>query len=335
MRNLIDSLPKKVKEKAKKRSQPSWTQPMLATLTHDTFSSKDWIYERKLDGERCLAFKKGGKVRLLSRNKKHLNDTYPELERALAGRKAPDFIADGEVVAFEGGRTSFSRLQNRMQIKKREDAKRSGVAVYYYLFDLLYLYGYDVSKIPLRHRKGLLKKAINFNDPIRFLTHRNEDGEKYLKQACKKGWEGLIAKEAESTYVHDRSRKWLKFKCTNQQEFVVGGFTEPQGERIGFGALLIGYYKGDVLRYAGKVGTGYDDETLKRLKKKMSSLEQSSPPFVEDDLPGRDVHWIEPKLVAQIGFTEWTRDGRLRHPRYLGLRRDKKPRQVKREKPKG
>jgi DNA ligase D-like protein (predicted ligase) len=206
-------------------------------------------------------------------------------------------------------------------------------AVYYYLFDLLYVEGYDITKLELRHRKSLLKKAFKFSTRLRFTPHRNEEGEKYHRQACKKGWEGLIAKAADSPYVHSRSKNWLKFKCVNRQEFVIGGFTDPQGQRIGFGALLIGYYDDGDFHYAGKVGTGYDDKMLRNLSKKLKNIERKSSPF-EEEVKERGAHWVKPKLVGEVGFTEWTSDGKLRHPRFLGLRRDKKANNVVREKAK-
>jgi DNA ligase D-like protein (predicted ligase) len=218
-----------------------------------------------------------------------------------------------------------------MNIDDEKKARASRIAVYYYVFDLIHLAGYDVSKLSLRHRKGLLRKALSFSDPIRFTMHRNEDGEEFLKEACRKGWEGLIAKDAGSAYVHSRSKKWLKFKCVNRQEFVIGGYTDPHGERIGFGALLIGYYKDGDLRFAGKVGTGYDDEMLRSLGSRLESLERKTPPFKGESLPSKGVHWVTPRLVGEVGFTEWTDEGRLRHPRFLGLRRDKKPKHVRRE----
>ena len=167
---------------------------------------------------------------------------------------------------------------------------------------------------------------------VRFTSHRNEEGEAYHREACEKGWEGVIAKDARAPYVHSRSKKWLKLKCGHRQELVVGGFTEPEGERTGFGALLLGYYDGDDLLYAGKVGTGFDDDTLESLRERLDSLERDTPPYAEgEDLPRKGVHWVTPKLVAEIGFTEWTEDHRLRHPRFLGLRRDKEAEEVVRE----
>jgi DNA ligase D-like protein (predicted ligase) len=217
-----------------------------------------------------------------------------------------------------------------MQIKDADEARASGVAVYCYLFDILYLDGHDVTALPLRTRKSILRDAMAFADPIRFSAHRNETGEAFFAEACEKGWEGIIAKRAASRYRHKRSSEWLKFKCATGQELVIGGFTEPRGSREGFGALLVGYFEDDALRYAGKVGTGYDDETLVQLHERLSGMTRKSCPFAEDvDEPA--VTWVRPELVGEFGFTEWTGAGKLRHPRFLGLRRDKDPKDVVRE----
>jgi DNA ligase D-like protein (predicted ligase) len=331
MNKLFKSLTEEAREKLREVEQPDWMDPMLATLTGRRFSDKHWIFERKLDGERCLAFGQGGQVNLMSRNQKELNVHYPELVEALEQQDAQDFIVDGEVVAFKGNVTSFSRLQDRMHVDNAEEARDTGIAVYYYLFDLLYLDGYNTTRLGLRDRKSLLKRAFSFEDPLRLEVHRNKEGEAFFQEACEKGWEGIIAKQADSVYVHSRSKKWLKFKCVHRQELVIGGYTEPHGERIGFGALLVGYYQGDDLIYAGKVGTGFDNETLRRLSDRLSSLKQETPAFVENDLPSDEVHWVEPKLVAQIGFEEWTEHDKLRQPRFQGLRRDKDPEDVVKE----
>jgi DNA ligase D-like protein (predicted ligase) len=328
---LVDSLDSEERRRLRPAELPFWSAPMLATLSHEHFSDQDWVYERKLDGERCLAVCDSDGVRLLSRNRKDLGDTYPEVEEALAGAADRAMLLDGEVVAFSGGVTRFQRLQERMQVKDREEARQSPVAVYYYIFDLVHLEGYDLSGLPLRARKGLLRRALDYADPLRYTAHRNAEGERFLEEACEKGWEGIIAKRADSRYRHSRTRDWLKFKCVSRQELVIGGFTEPEGSRIGFGALLMGYYRGDDLCYAGKVGTGYDEDTLRRLHQRLQGLERQSPPFDRGELPTQGVHWVSPQLVAEVGFTEWTRAGKLRHPRYLGLRRDKDPKSVVRE----
>jgi len=335
MKSPLSALPADVTERLKRIQQPDWIDPMLATLTDRRFSDDNWIFERKLDGERCLAYLSDGGVRLISRNRKELNVHYPELTDVLSDSKRDTFIIDGEVVAFKGSVTSFSRLQERMHVEDPEKARQSKVEVYYYMFDVMYLDGYDTREVPLRQRKSLLKEAFPFQDPLRFMQHRNREGEDYFEEACEKGWEGIIAKDATAPYVGGRSKKWLKFKCVHRQELVIGGFTEPHGSRIGFGALLLGYYDGADLIYAGKVGTGFEDETLRLMKERLSSLERDTPPFAENDLPTKEVHWVRPELVAQIGFEEWTEGGKLRQPRFEGLREDKDAADVVREEPAG
>ncbi|WP_207388416.1 non-homologous end-joining DNA ligase [Gramella sp. KN1008] len=335
MKAMIDALKnirEELQEKLKKKKQPDWMSPMLAKLTHDVFSGEDWIFERKLDGERCLVFKKGKEVNIMSRNKKNLNKVYPEIVSALEKQKTGNFIADGEMVAFKGKITSFSELQKRMHLKKEEEVRNSKTKVYFYFFDLMFLEDHDLTRLPLTERKKILRTIISFEDPLRFTAHRNEKGEEFYKEACKKKWEGLIAKKADSSYAHSRSSNWLKFKCENQQEFVIGGYTDPQGERKGFGALLLGFYKDDKLQYAGKVGTGYTDKMLEELQVKMSEIEVDKPAFEKNgDLPDKNVHWLKPQMVGEVAFTEWTKTNKLRHPRYLGLRRDKKAGDVVKE----
>ena len=313
------------------RAHPEWIAPMLALLTDARFSDPNWIFERKLDGVRLLVFRDGDRIRLMTRNRNEVSDTYPELIEALAQQPASDFVADGEVVAFDGDLTSFSSLQGRMQITDPDKARASGIVVYLYLFDLLHLVGHDLTDLPLRRRKSLLRRALCFDDPLRFTPHRNEDGEAFFERACARGWEGLIAKDATAPYTHGRSRDWLKFKCSRGQELVIGGFTEPKGDRVGFGALLLGYFEDGRLRYAGKVGTGFDDAFLEQFHQTLQARRRETPPFA--DAVDEDATWVRPDLVAEIGFTEWTGAGRLRHPRFLGLRRDKAAEDVTREVP--
>lgn len=320
---------------------PEWVAPMLATLTSRRFSDPDWIFERKLDGERCLGFREGGRVRLLSRSKQDLNGTYPEIVGSLADQAPQDFVVDGEIVAFEGAGTSFSRLQQRMGITDPDAARRSPVSVYYYLFDLMHLEGYDVTRLGLRERKGLLRRAIRFSDPLRYTIHRNAEGEAAFEQACQRGWEGLVAKRADAPYTGGRSQSWLKMKCSAGQEVVIGGYTEPSGSRTGIGALLVGYYDRGELVYAGKVGTGFTHAVLVDLKQRLSRIETASSPFGSSPFgsspfsrgrpAGRGTHWARPELVAEVAFTEWTADGRMRHPSFKGLREDKPARDVVRE----
>ena len=314
----------------RRQARAEWRPPMLATLTKEQFTDERWIFERKLDGVRTVAVCARGKPTLWSRNHKEMTGSYPELVPAFERQPAKDFVADGEMVAFSGRQTSFARLQPRINLTDPRKVGQTGVEVYLYLFDLLVLDGSDLTRLPLRTRKRLLRKVFDFGGPLRHSSHRNTDGEAYYRQACARGWEGLIAKRADSRYQSGRSRDWLKFKCVRDQELVVGGFTDPAGSRQGFGALLVGYYERGGLRYAGKVGTGFNDLVLQGLRAQMDRLATDSSPFAE---PVREsgAHWIRPDLVAEIGFTEWTGDGKLRHPRFLGLRTDKDPRDVVRE----
>jgi bifunctional non-homologous end joining protein LigD len=314
--------------------QPGWVEPELATLTKERFSDTAWLYERKFDGERCLAYRTGDRLRLMTRNQKQVDSTYPELVDVLRAQDCADFIVDGEVVAFDGAATSFSRLQQRLGVRNPSLKLRAAVPVFFYLFDVLWADGRDVQELPLRQRKQVLRRLLSFGGPIRYTTHRRQDGEAYYAHACASGWEGLVVKRADAPYRSGRSRDWLKFKCQDNQEFVIGGYTDPKGSRTGFGALLIGYYDRDgKLAYAGKVGTGFDDAALASLTRTLSSLERPQAPFDRGNLPRTGVHWVEPKLVGQVAFSEWTTAGQLRHPRFEGLRRDKDPANVIRETP--
>jgi bifunctional non-homologous end joining protein LigD len=298
---------------------------MKAVLSDRPFSDPDWIFERKLDGIRCLAIRDGSGVSLMSRTARRMNDQFPELVRALEEEPSGDFILDGEIVAFEDGVTSFARLQQRA---------RERVPVFLYVFDLPRHDGEDLRQLPLRERKARLRRALDFHGPVRFNPHRNgEHGDELYREACEKGLEGVIAKRADSPYVGGRSRDWLKLKCHAEQELVIGGFTAPKGSRTEFGALLVGYNENGALRYAGKVGTGFDQTTLRSLGGRMRELEQDESPFETFKPIPPGTRWVRPELVAQVGFSEWTRDGRLRHPRYIGLREDKPAAEVVREVP--
>jgi bifunctional non-homologous end joining protein LigD len=331
MKHYFDHLTSDERKKIKKEPMPSFVPLMLATLTDKYFSHPNWIFERKFDGIRCLVIKKGKKVTLKSRNNNIINVQYPELVQEFENLDLPDCILDGEIVAFQGKQTSFSKLQKRFGLISAEDARATGFKVYAYLFDILYIDGYNVTKLPLLSRKKLLKNLIPFKKHIRYSTHRAQAGEEIHKQACKKGWEGVLAKKSDSIYEHKRSSAWLKFKCVNEQELVIAGYTDPQGSRIGFGSLLMGYYKNGQLHYAGNVGTGFDDETLQQLHKKLKKLEIQKNPFVNGEFVQKRTHFVKPQLVAQIGFTEWTKGNKLRHPRFLGLRYDKPAKEVVKE----
>jgi bifunctional non-homologous end joining protein LigD len=294
---------------------------MLATLTRNYFSDPDWIFEPKLDGIRCIAIKSGKSVRLLSRNKLEHTHRHPGLVDVLRLQKS-DFILDGEIAASVKGKTSFSLLQQ---------AFRQTVQVHYFVFDIMHLDGRDVRRHDLLARKGLLRGALNWTDPLTYVEHIVGEGEAAHREACKLGLEGVMAKRIGSPYVAGRSRDWLKFKCGNEQELVIGGYTDPQGAREAFGALLVGYYEDGELHYAGKVGTGFNAALLHDLLAEMKPLEIDESPFAGKPPLRKNVHWLKPRLVAQVGFAEWTGDGRLRHPRFIGLRRDKKAKDVVRE----
>jgi bifunctional non-homologous end joining protein LigD len=318
-----------------KLAMPSWVEPQLATLTRERFSSPEWIFERKLDGERCLGFADSGGVRLLSRNQHDITRTFPEIAAALAAQHQGDVVVDGEIVAFDGAQTRFERLQQRLGVASPSDQLLRDFPVYYYVFDLLYADGVDTRPLPLIERKKLLAEVVTFTGPLRFTEHRERDGVTLSQQACRDGWEGLVAKRADAPYTGTRSRNWLKFKCENAQEFVIGGYTDPQRSRVGFGALLLGYYdSAGRLVYAGKVGTGFDNRTLLALHAALAGLEQDDSPFSGGPVPRqRGVHWVKPQLVGEVGFSEWTDAGELRHPRFQGMRDDKDPRDVVREQP--
>lgn len=321
MTDIEERVPAGEARALRRARQPSWIEPMLATLTKDYFSDPAWVFEPKLDGVRCIAYKRGDAVKLLSRNRLDLTERYGRVAAALASRPR-DFVVDGEVAAVKGEVTSFSLLQ---QVHRQE------VPVVYFCFDLLHCDGYDLTALPLTVRKDLLRDLLDLTEPLRFVSHVEEEGEAYYREACKRGWEGLIAKRASARYARGRSKDWLKFKCSFEQEMVVAGYTDPDGARSHFGALLLGYYDGGELRYAGKVGTGFTQRTLADLHARMLPLERPDPPFPGKPPVRKGAHWLKPKLVAQVGFSEWTTDGKLRHPRFLGLRTDKKASEVVRE----
>jgi len=323
-------------KKSKKIAQPDFVPPMLATLADEYFSSDEWIYEHKFDGVRCLAFKENGTVRLMSRNKHTMNNEYPEIVTALKKQKADNFIIDGEIVATKKGFSDFELLQSRINLKdfERIQAKIKDVPIALCVFDIIYKNGSDMRHLPLLERKAILKKLLAYNKLVLFTEHVTGKGIPFFHKACHSKWEGVIAKKADSTYEGRRSRSWLKFKCIMQQELVIGGFTTSRGLRSDFGALLVGYFEKGKFKYAGKVGTGFSQQTLELLGKKMRALEIKKCPFIDCDASLKGVHWIKPKLVAEIGFAQWTRGGKLRVGRYKGLRTDKDAQDVVKEIPK-
>ncbi|MGA3147182.1 MAG: non-homologous end-joining DNA ligase [Acidimicrobiales bacterium] len=306
---------------------------MLATLTDRRDFGDDWLLERKLDGERCVARKVASEVRLESRSGKDLTSTYPEVRLAVAYQRSRDLLLDGEVVAYDGEQTSFTRLQQRLGVTRPSRELVANYPVVYCVFDLLEADGEDLTDRPLVERRSRLMKAIRSSTALQHTEAWHDDSRRRFADACRSGWEGLIAKRADAPYVAGRSKDWLKLKCVWEQEFVIGGYTDPGGSRTDFGALLVGYYEQGSLRYAGKVGTGYTKPTLHELGVRLRKLETAEPAFVDARPIPVGAHWTRPVLVAQVGFAEWTSDARLRQSRFLGLRDDKSPAEVVRERP--
>jgi bifunctional non-homologous end joining protein LigD len=309
-------------------ARPTFFEPMkAATVASPDLSDPDWIYEIKFDGYRGIAVKNGEKVDLFSRTHLSLNDRFPGIVQAVAALPIRNCVLDGEICALDPrGRSSFQLLQN---------AARGTVPIVYYVFDLLFENGADLRPFSLTERKQRLNKLLlRARDPLRFSVCFCRDAEEVLTRMRRLGVEGAIAKAKESPYRSGaRSADWVKIRFSLQQEFVIGGYTEPKGSRSGFGALLIGYYEGGRLCYASKVGTGFPEETLGRLHRLLRERETAHNPFSGEAGPPRAeaIHWVRPDLVAQVSFTEWTDDGAIRHPVFLGLRDDKPARRVVRE----
>jgi len=290
-------------------TMPEWLEPMAATLTSDRFSDPNWTFERKLDGIRLLAYKSGDSVQLWSRNRLSLTASYPAVARAISALPVAEAIFDGEATGAWG---------------------RQGSADYH-VFDVLWLDGELLTSRPLTERRRRLA-SISFRSPVARVEPLDDD--RPWERACREGWEGVIAKRLDSPYEHRRSKSWLKMKCEASQELVIGGFTDPQGARVGLGSLLVGYFDGGDFVYAGKVGTGFDTALLTDLRRRLDAIARPAPPFAKTKgLPRLHAHWVKPVLVVQVAFTEWTVHGKLRHPRLLGIRKDKSARDVVRERP--
>ncbi len=274
---------------------------MAATLTQDRFTGPDWIFERKFDGIRLIAFKRGSEVQLFSRNR--LPQNIPAVANAIAKIPSENLILDGEITW-----------------------DRSGA---YHVFDIVWLGDRDVRSLPLEERRALLGQ-LPLQPPLQRVAALDDPNP--WERASREGWEGVIAKRRGSVYEHRRSPHWLKMKCEASQEFVVGGFTDPQGTRVGLGALLVGYYDQEDFVFAGKIGTGFDTKLLLDLRARLDALELPSSPFTKaKGLPRLRAHWVRPEIIVQVAFIEWTVHGKLRHPRLLGVRYDKNPRDVIRE----
>lgn len=289
-------------------SFPEWLVPMAATLTEKRFNEPGWTFERKLDGIRLLAFKQGRDVRLYSRNR--LPQNYPLVAAAVAQLAVRDVILDGEASWDPASRIA------------------------YHVFDVLWINGRSLTSLPLVERRKVLA-TIPLRAPLSRVAAMKD--EKPWERACREGWEGVIAKRLDSPYEHKRSKQWLKMKCEASQELVIGGFTDPQGGRVGFGALLVGYFDSGDFVFAGKVGTGFDTKMLLELRARFDRIEIPKAPFTKGTgLPRLRVHWVKPEIVVQVSFLEWTRKGheaKMRHSRLIGIRTDKSPRDVVRERP--
>ena len=320
--------PGKVKG-ARKASQPETIDAELATLVDDPPTGDDWLHEIKFDGYRMLARVADGDCRIVSRNGKEWTRSFPTIVDALRRLPVTNAWIDGEIVVMDTkGGTSFQALQN--VLSEGKTAK-----LVYCVFDLPYLNGYDLRDAPLHARKALLAKLVGEGALIRYSDHVQGNGAAFFAEACKHGLEGIVSKRADSRYQAVRGRDWQKIKCSMRQEFVIGGYTDPQGARTGFGALLLGVHEGGKLRYCGKVGTGFNDATLAALSERLARLAADKPPFVNPPTgaEARRAHWVKPELVGEVSFTEWTRDGTLRHPSFEGLRDDKPARDIVREAP--
>jgi bifunctional non-homologous end joining protein LigD len=310
--------------------KPPVPELQLATLVDEPPEGPEWLHEQKFDGYRILADLDRGKVRLLSRRFKDWTDEFPDVAAAVAALPVARAVLDGEVAAvLPDGRTSFQGLH----------AARSDGTIAYFVFDLLAIDGDDLTPLPLEARKARLAKLVATRGApgvIRYSDHVEGSGREFFALACKRGLEGIISKRRDQPYRPGRGMTWVKTKCLLRQELVIGGFTDPERSRIGFGALLVGHYDAGRLVYAGKVGTGYSNTTLRDLHKQLVALERPTSPFSPEPptaWTGAARHWVAPELVAEIAFLEWTGDGRLRHPSFQGLRRDKPARDVVREAP--
>ena len=290
---------------------PDWLVPMAATLTQERFTGPEWLFERKLDGIRVLAYKQGKDVTLYSRNR--LPQHYPTVAKAIAELPVRDAILDGEA-AWD--------ISHSLGADRR-------TPVLYHVFDVLWLDGRSVTDLPLEERRALLK-GLPLKAPLGRVQELKDD--KPWERACAEGWEGVIAKRRSSKYEHRRSPQWLKMKCEAGQELVVGGFTDPQGSRVGLGALLVGYFDKNDFVFAGKIGTGFDTKLLLDLRARLDKLEIPASPFTKaKGLPRLRAHWVKPEIVVQVAFIEWTVHGKLRHPRLIAVRHDKAARDVVRE----
>jgi bifunctional non-homologous end joining protein LigD len=318
-----------------KRPMPAAIHPMLATSVDKPFDGPDWLFEIKWDGYRAVAFIENGTTRLVSRNQNDLTPRYPELKDLAKSVKAKTAILDGEVVALDDqGRASFSLMQQRTGFRPggRRGVANADVPVLYYAFDLLYLDGYDLRKLPLEERKKKLASVLIPGDALRYSDHYEKQGKALFEMARAKGLEGILAKKRDSIYQERRSTEWLKIKITHRLEAVIGGYTEPEGSRAHFGSIVLGLYdKQGRLIHVGQAGSGFDQNSLDEVWKLLKKRETKKNPLYGEVEALRKVYWVKPELVAEIEFSEWTEGAshgsgpKLRAPVFLGLRDDKDP----------
>ena len=305
---------------------PPIIRPMLATLVDEAFSDPKWIFETKWDGFRSVCFLQNGTMRLVSRNQIEMTPQYPELADLAKQFKAKEAIIDGEIVALDAkGMPRFQLLQPRVGRKGGLEALRGKGQIVYYAFDLLYYDGYDLTTCTLVERKALLEEILRPAGFVKYAEHIEEEGELFFQEIEKFHLEGMIAKRAGSPYVQKRSADWLKVKTVQRSEVVIGGYTKPRGARSHFGALVVGLYSDHKLHYVAHTGGGFNERTLGKIFKLMQPLKTNESPFASKPKTNEPVQWIKPRLVAEVKFSEWTADKRMRHPVFLGLREDKKP----------
>jgi bifunctional non-homologous end joining protein LigD len=311
---------------ARKSRMPAIIKPMLATLVDDPFSDPEWIFETKWDGFRSVCFIKNGKARFVSRNQIEMTPQYPELADLPKQVDAKEAILDGEIVALDkDGMPKFQLLQNKLRIRSGSYAHASNAQLVYFVFDLLYVDGFDLMNCSVVERKAKLEEILRPAKFVKLSEHIAGDGEEFFKHIEKFHLEGMIAKRAASKYVQKRTADWLKVKTVLRQEVVIAGYTEPRGTRSYFGSLVVGLYRGKDLIYVAHTGGGFNEQTLAKLYKLMQPLRTIDSPFKVKPKTNEPVQWVKPKLVAEVKFSEWTADGKMRQPIFLGLREDKKP----------
>jgi bifunctional non-homologous end joining protein LigD len=308
---------------------PKVIHPMLATLVDDPFTNPEWVFETKWDGFRSVCFLKGGKPRIVSRNQLDMTPQFPELSKMATCFDAKEVIVDGEIVALDpSGMPRFQLLQPRVGRKTGIEALLGKAKIVYFVFDLIYSDGYDLTSCSLVERKAELERILRPTDFVKFSEHIVGDGERFFEQIEKFRLEGMMAKRVASLYVPRRSADWLKIKTVQRSEVVIAGYTQPRGSRSHFGALVVGLYRDGKLHYVAHVGGGFNERKLAQLYELMQPFKTKTCPFVAQPKTNEPVQWLKPKLVAEVKFSEWTAEERMRQPIFLGLREDERPEQT-------